>query len=264
MRIGITNATIFIAAKHPASYPASDFFERCREAAESNDGGLEKYLRDLCLDPAIKLADGGPWYFVQLVAVLREMQNDWSKTKRAGIVTTALGAKVCEVLDYTAYSRGLTFLQGNARLGKTFAARAWCEQRPGLARFVEVPPSNDDSAFFRALARGLGLGNFLNYKTTDIRERVESVLLTGNILLVLDEAHRLWPQVNLRYGFPGRINWVMAMANQNVPICCIATPQFIEMQKAAAEKSRWNSAQLNGSAILKPSPVSYPNQICKP
>jgi histone H3/H4 len=38
----------------------------------------------------------------------------------------------------------------------------------------------------------------------------------------------------------------MAMANQKVPICCISTPQFIEWQKAAEEKGRWNSAQLTG------------------
>ena len=36
------------------------------------------------------------------------------------------------------------------------------------------------------------------------------------------------------------------MANQNVPICCISTPQFIQWQKAAEEKGQWNSAQLTG------------------
>jgi histone H3/H4 len=89
------------------------------------------------------------------------------------------------------------------------------------------------------------LGNFLSYKATEIRDRVESVLLTGNLLLVLDEAHRLWPQRNLRYGFPGRIVWVMTMANAGVPIAMISTPQFIQAQKAI-EKNGWNSAQLTG------------------
>ena len=231
------------AKKRPTCYPGADFFRTCRQAADS---GLEKHLRDMCLDPASNATSAGPWYFPTLIATLHEMKAAWCEARRAGVVTTALGGKVHEVLDYTYYSHGLTLMQGNARLGKTFAARAWCSQRPGQARFVEVPPSNDDAAFFRALARGLGLGNFLQYKVTDIRERVESVLLTGNLLLVLDEAHRLWPQRNLRYGFPSRINWVMSMANHNVPICCIATPQFIEMQKSAVEKGRWNSAQLTG------------------
>jgi hypothetical protein len=99
--------------------------------------------------------------------------------------------------------------------------------------------------FFRALARGLGLGNFLQYKANEIRERVESVLRSGDILLVMDEAQRLWPQRNVRYGFPNRIIWVMTMANAGVPIAMVSTPQFIQSQKAI-EKTGWNSAQLVG------------------
>jgi histone H3/H4 len=228
--------------KAPATYPASEFIELCLSKANHS---LENYLREICLDPTLNLKDG-PWYFSGLIAALREYKAQFVKTKSAGVVTTSLGAIVCEVLDYTFFCRGLTLLPGEARLGKTFAAHAWCEQHPGQARFVEVPPSNDEASFFRALARGLGLGNFLKYKVSEIRERVESVLLTGDLVLVLDEAQRLWPQKNLRYGFPSRILWVMAMANQSVPICAIATPQFITLQKAAEEKGRWNSAQLTG------------------
>jgi histone H3/H4 len=227
---------------HPTSYPASKFIEMCLSKA---DRSLKNYLREICLDPGLNFKTGA-WYFPGLIAALREYQDQFVKTKNAGIVTTALGAKVCEVLDYTFFCRGLTLLPGEARMGKTFAARAWCEQHPGQARFVEVPPSNDEGSFFRALARGLGLGNFLQYKAAEIRERVESVLLTGDLMLVLDEAQRLWPQKNLRYGFPSRILWVMAMANHSVPICAITTPQFIALQKAAEEKGQWNSAQLTG------------------
>jgi hypothetical protein len=230
------------ANKNPTSYPADKFFDGCQEAAKEN---LEKYLQQMCLDPERGLEDG-PWYFPRLVETLSDYEAEFVRSKSTGVFVTALGVKVYEVLEFTAYSRGLTLMQGNARLGKTFAAKAWCSQHPGQARFVEVPPSNDEASFFRALARGLGLGNFLQYKVTEIRERVESVLLTGDLLLVLDEAHRLWPQRDLRYGFPSRINFVMALANQNVPICAISTPQFIALQKAANEKGLWNSAQLTG------------------
>jgi hypothetical protein len=110
---------------------------------------------------------------------------------------------------------------------------------------VEVPSSNEQTGFFRALAKGLGIGELSQYKAADIRERVESVLLTGDLVLVLDEAQRLWPQRNLRYGFPARIEWVMTMANAGVPIAMITTPQFLTTQKAV-EKAGWNSAQLIG------------------
>ncbi|MGB7769706.1 MAG: hypothetical protein WBN22_12760 [Verrucomicrobiia bacterium] len=48
------------------------------------------------------------------------------------------------------------------------------------------------------------------------------------------------------YAYPRRINWVMSMANQNVPICIIATPQFIERQIAARQFAGWNDAQFIG------------------
>jgi hypothetical protein len=225
----------------PDGYRAAVLFERCLAFASQN---LEKELSELCLDPETGLSEG-PWYFPSMVETVREYKADFIKRKGAGVVITALGKKVCETLDYTAYGRGLTLLQGDARRGKSFAAKSWCVQHPGLARFIEVPPSNDEVGFFRALARGLGLGSFLNYKAAEIRDRVESVLLAGDLLLVLDEAQRLWPQSNYRQAFPRRIVWVMAMANAGVPIALISTPQFIETQKAV-EKTGWNSAQLTG------------------
>jgi histone H3/H4 len=235
--------------KHPASYPVATFLDLCRQAAELGDDSengfysLEKELCELCLKPGRNLESVGPWYFSDLVNVLREHHQQWVKEKSKVVVTT-LGAKISDTLNYCAKSRCLALMEGNARMGKSFAGRAWCEQHPGQSRFVEVPPGNDDASFFRALARGLGLGNFLSYKVIDIRERVESVLLNGDLLLVLDEAQRLWPQ-RIRYSFPSRIEWVMTMVNEGVPICGISTPQFMLMQKAI-EKNGWNSAQLTG------------------
>jgi hypothetical protein len=235
-------------SKNPNSYPSDKFFERCQIAAEEN---LEKELAQICLDPKYNLKTGSPWYFPRLIETLHEYQGDFVKSKSASVVVTGFGAKVHDALDYTFYSRGLTLIEGNPRLGKSFAARSWCRLHPGQARFVEVPPSNDEASFFRALARGLGIGNFLQYKVTEIRERVQSVLFTGDILLALDEGHRLWPNREVRYGAPSRINWVMSLANETddhpaVPVAIISTPQFIELQKAAKEKGLWNSAQLTG------------------
>ena len=229
------------ANAYPGFYSSQDFITLCIEEAKSK---LENYLRELCVNPATRF-DAGPWYFPGLISTLREYMAEFIKAKTAGGFVTALGQKVCDVLDYTAYCRGLTLVQGEARLGKSHAAWTWYEQHPGNARFAEVPTGNDEATFFRVLARGLGLGNFLNYKVVQIRERVESVLLTGHIILVLDEAQRLWPQTNFREGYPKRIVWVMTMANAGVPICMVSTPQFFVTQKVV-EKNGWNSAQLTG------------------
>ena len=245
------------AEEHPTSYPVNVFRELCRCAAvdglvnpaghaEVNIPNLERELSEMCLSPEWDFSAGRPWYFSRLVETLRDYQASFVANKAAGVVVTEIGKQVCEALDYTSYSRLLTLMQGEARTGKSFSARAWCEQHPGRARFVEVPPGNDEIGFFHALGRGLGLGNFANYSTTQMRERVESVLLTGDIMVVLDEAQRLWPRSRVRHGLdPKRIVWVMKWANDGVPIAMIATPQFIETQKAA-EKCGWNSAQLTG------------------
>jgi hypothetical protein len=238
-----------LAAQHPEAYSAESFLTCC--VACAMQGGqcgdesltLERELARICLDPACDL-DSGPWYFADLINVLREYQQQW-KLEKSKVYVTALGKIVCEEMEFTLKTRSLSLLEGGARLGKSFSAKAWCEQRPGKARFVEVSSGNDEASFFRDLARGLGLGNFLNYKVVQIRARVESVLLTGDILLVLDEAQRLWPQRRMRDGFPGRVVWVMTMVNAGVPICMISTPQFIAAQKAI-EQTGWNSAQLTG------------------
>lgn len=231
------------AEKNPNSYAVADFLSVCSHAA-AND--LEETIRHLCLDPACDPATFQPWYFAGFIAALRNYFEQWISERGEGLVTTAIGEEIIETLEYTAYSRKLTLIEGEARTGKSFAARTWCELHPGQARFIEVPTGNDETSFFRALARGLGIGNFAQYKAIEIRERVESVLLTGDLLLVLDEAWRLWPQTDLRYGFPKRINWVMSMVNQGVPFCLISTPQFLKTLKPMEDKAGWNTPQFQG------------------
>jgi hypothetical protein len=210
---------------------------------------LERELFDLCLNPAFKLDADGPWYFAGIVDTLRDVYKAWAAAKSASTIVTSLGKNIYNVLDYTHHSRRLSLSIGIPRTGKTFSAKAWCEQRPGRARFVEVPPGNDDGGFYRALARGIGLGNFSQYNSCDLRERVESVLLAGDLVLVLDQAQLLWPQRNFREGFPMRIEWVMAMVNAGVPIGLVSTPEFftrLTIAQKNAEKSGWDPAQFLG------------------
>ena len=245
-----------VALKHPSDYPASCFHELCTRAANQGLDGyrhcddktlsLDREMAAMCQSPEWDFATGGPWYFPRLVETLREYQADFVKSKSVGLVVTELGKKVADELDYTLSEKVLTLFQGDARTGKSFSARAWCEQHPGAARFVEVPPGCDERGLFHSIARGLGLGNFTSYSPREILERVEAVLLTGDLMLVLDEAQRLWPQKTTRRSGEGkRIVWVMKWANEKVPIAMIATPQFIQMLDAI-EKGGWNSAQLTG------------------
>ena len=235
------------SGENPTSYPVDAFLNLCCDAAlnsvSPNAGfmSLEKEISRLCVDAEYDLA-GGPWYFSGLADMLREYEREWEHGK-SKVVVTNVGKKVCETLEFTQKAGGLSLLISEASLGQYFAARAWCEQHPGRARCVAVPPSNDEASFFRAIARALGLGNFTNYKNVQIRERVECVLRSGDILLVLNQAQNLWPQKNLREAFPGRLAWLLDMVKQGASACMISGPQFF-MQKRACEKTGWDSPEL--------------------
>jgi hypothetical protein len=150
-------------------------------------------------------------------------------------------------LDYTLESRRMTLIDGLARTGKTFSAKAWCSQRPGRVRFVEVPSTNDEIAFYRAIAKALGVTSRLTAKAQELRLRIEETLQSGQLGLVLDEAHYLWPnQIDSR-SLPSRVNWIMtALVNKGVALCLITTPQFLKNQRALENRTRWTSEQFIG------------------
>ena len=208
---------------------------------------LEKDIARLCLDPAVKLEKFFVWYFPSLVNSLREYMRQWIAKQEASRVVTQLGKQVCETLDYCLESHCMAMIDGLARTGKSFSAKAWCDSHPGVARYVQVPSSSDDIGFFRAIAKSLGVSINLNSKAQQLRDRVEEVLQRGGLILVLDEAHYLWPQSNYREALPARVNWLMtALVNHDVPVALITTPQFIRTQKRIEQRTSWTSEQFIG------------------
>src|ERR1017187_6707324 len=187
-----------LAGSYPTSYPAKIFVKKCLEGAKSLECGLENYLSEICLDPAQRL-DRGPWYFHDLINTLKNYQARWIEDRRRRTVVTALGEKLNEALDYALESRCMVLVEGLARMGKTFGAKAWADQHPGRARYVQVPSGNDEGGFFRAIAKALGLASGLSMKAVQLRDRVEETLQFGDLLLILDEAHYLWPVSNSRF-----------------------------------------------------------------
>jgi hypothetical protein len=208
-------------------------------------------IQRICLDPNCRLgADIGDGE-AALVS-----PDDWSRLARCrekwiselatGFETT-VGRRAVEALDYTQNVKCLTLIDGPARIGKSFSARRWCERSAGLARYVEVPCSNDDMSFYRAIGRALGVSSSLQLKAAEIRARVEETLEAGYLMLVLDEAHYLWPQNWQRYAMPSRVNWVMtACVNRGVPVALITTPLFHSARKQVERLTTWNSTQFIG------------------
>jgi hypothetical protein len=231
------------AQKHPANYPAESFLELYREAALD----LAAQLSQLCLDPKLPVADGWPWYFPELESCLRRYQADWLKARQSSSVVTEIGRRIEDTLDYALESKCMVLIDGLARIGKTFSAKAWCAKHPGAARYVQVPSTNDDIGFYRAIAKAVGVSINLNSKAQELRQRIEDALQSSHLVVVFDEAHYLWPNSAYRDALPGRINWIMtALVNEKVPVALMTTPQFMRAQKKVESRSCWTSEQFIG------------------
>lgn len=195
-------------------------------------------LSRLCLDP-----DFTPAPLLKDVAGHR---RQWIKNLPTH-VQTEIGERVADALDYTGRFGSLTLIDGNARIGKSFEARAWCQRSAGIARYIEVPCSTDEASFFRAICKALGVASGLGWKAVQLRDRIEEVMECRDLVLVLDEAHYCWRFTDSRYGVPNRINWIMtALVNRGIGVALITTPQFAATQKKIERLSGWNSTQFTG------------------
>lgn len=231
------------ASFYPSKYPAAVFVEYCHEAATV---GLEKHLKELCLDPSMPVADGSPWYFPALVSALREFMAAWIAEREPAVVTS-IGEKVSSALDYAMESRRMVIIDGLQRIGKSHAARHWCNLHPGRARYVECPATNDDVSFFRAIAKCLGVSINLNSKAVELRNRIEETLQGGDLMLVMDEGHYAWPQRYYHQTTPARIIWLMtALVNHGVALAFVTTPQFFRSKEAIEKTTCWAADQFIG------------------
>jgi len=227
----------------PDSYPAVRFSELCHKAASAK---LLEKINVLCLDSRA-VNDESPWYFPTLIETLCDYQSAWLEKKRAGQVITSIGRIVGDTLEYALQGSCLVLIDGLARTGKTFAAKNWVELNPGRARYVQVPSTGDDVAFFRAIAEAIGTSSALSLKNAQLRGGIEKALQAAKLLVVFDEAHYLWPQSNRREALPSRIAWILtALVNHGVPVALVTTPQFHVSQKLLTRNTGWASEQFDG------------------
>jgi AAA domain len=207
---------------------------------------LPEWIVAICLNPDYALSDCQPWFFPSLVKSLRDYMTIWIAERQKGGVVTEVGRRLSDTLDMSLRFGCLTMCEGRPRTGKSFAAKQWCDAHPGLARLVQVPSSNDDISFFRAIADGIGCSSALSLKGVQLRERVEDALQKSKLALILDESHYLWPQ-NDRRKLPVRINWLMtALVNKRVPVGLVTTPQFSKDQSIIEKMTGWTSEQFIG------------------
>ena len=233
---------------------------RCRASFLAT---CELFFSDLCLDPRIRFSVPDEKQRGELVSlpeageILRTFRGiipalfEYKKRKEsealAKLADTTISKQVFSTLDFSAKTRGMVLIEGNARIGKTTSAAAWCAANTGRARFVSLVDAPDEGSFYRAIARSLGLPCTYTRKVNEMRDRANDMLKKSGIMLVLDEAHYLFPHHARSVSIPHRINWIMtALCNQNVPVALVTTPQFVRCQRAIERRTGWTSEQFRG------------------
>ena len=215
-----------------------------RTSLKTSEARLAEQLERLCVDPGFGFADIKG--LADPVGALTAYRARCIEKEREQIAFTTIAQRVFELLDFAFNTRSMVLVEGDSRLGKSKATRTWCEMHPGLARYVEIPASNDDRTFYATVAESLGVAKGSSYNGQQINLRVMEVLKNSRLMLVLDEAQFLWPQYNRPHGTPARIQWVKTLFDAGVPMGLVAMPEFSRWQQLLVEKTNWSDAQFRG------------------
>ena len=156
-----------------------------------------------------------------------------------------MGSEMCiRDRDHALAVGKMVVIEGASGSGKTTAAETWCAQHQGEARFVSLSGITHRTGFFKKLASAIGLAAS-NRKASDMQIKVEEFFRKTRLMLVIDEAHYLWPQQERIYSTPELINWVnTALVNQQVPVALICTDQFAKIKARVEKQTGWTSEQL--------------------
>ena len=137
----------------------------------------------------------------------------------------------------------MVVVEGESGTGKTTAAEAWCASHQGQSRFVSLSGITHKTGFFQKLATAIGLAAS-NRKAVDMQIKVEDFFRKTRLMLVIDEAHYLFPQYLDRSLSPELVNWVnTALVNQRVPVALICTDQFAKLKSRTEKRTGWTSEQ---------------------
>jgi hypothetical protein len=176
--------------------------------------------------------------------VLRQFQDRYEAKAKADFVVTSIGREIFATLDHALASAKMVVIEGNSGIGKTTAAHAWCTQHQGEARLISLSGISHKTGFFQKLAGAIGLAGS-NRKPTDMQVKVEEFFRRTGLMLVIDEAHYLWPQHQRSHSSPELVDWVnTALVNQRVPVALICTDQFAKLKARVEKRTGWTSEQL--------------------
>lgn len=201
-----------------------DYGRLVSEIEEEALSDLQSFLAAMCVDRGTDFS--APWYFPGLIGAVIEFMGRHERTTLARIAKTAVAGRVFDALEFAYSSRVMVMIEGNSRFGKTEAVKAWCDSRPGQARIVNVPSSNNLHDLISRAADAFGIQHTYSTPHRDLKAKVEFVIKHSGLFLVADEGSFLLPQSYDRSTSPARLNWVRTMiVDQGQPFAIVATPQ---------------------------------------
>jgi hypothetical protein len=209
---------------------------------------LRGLLTDFCINPKVALQfldepEGRP-DISGIADAVREFQDSYEERVNSEFVFTSIGREIFETLDHALSTGKMVVIEGESGSGKTTAAQAWCAAHQGQARFISLSGINHKTGFFRKLATAIGLSAGKS-KAMDMQVRVEEFFRKTGLMLVIDEAHYLWPQYQRSYTSPELIDWVnTALVNQEVSVALICTDQFAKLKTRVEKETGWTGDQL--------------------
>jgi hypothetical protein len=213
-----------------------------------SERALTGVLIELCINPKIALQfleePGVRSKVPRITDAVREFQESYERRVNSEFIFTSIGRETFETLDHALATGKMVVIEGESGSGKTTAAEAWCAAHQGQARFISLSGINHKTGFFRKLATAIGL-SAAKSKAIDMQVRVEEFFRRTRLMLVIDEAHYLWPQYQRSYTSPELIDWVnTALVNHNVPVALICTDQFAKLKTRVEKETGWTSDQL--------------------
>ena len=255
-----------LARQHPTHYPASAFVRRCDKTARQN---LPRLLWEYCTNPKIRLStkDESPasvgsdeylegdlrfWntetaslaYFHDLTGALLEYKARHEAQARVKFAETAISKSVFGTLDRGLRSRKIVVVQGVEGVGKSFSGQAWNECHLGEAVFVRLEGIVTKTTFFQSLSSACGLASSVSQKSQEMQIRIRHFLERSGLMLIIDEAHRLFQQTERIYSHPELLNWVYTCWDQKIPVALLVTPQFVSRMDEVERQTDWRSGQL--------------------
>jgi hypothetical protein len=198
--------------------------------------------------------------FPDLWLALSRAREEECASANGQIVETEITRTVNEELNFALQSRSFILIEGREGIGKTEAAKVWCAQNPGKAVYVRLESGSEETTLFRSIARAIGTACSAGLKAFEMRVRIQDALQSGQIMVVLDEAHFLWPQSDRSHrSAPKRVDWVRTtLVDFGVPVALISTPQYFSRACEKFLKGGWNANQIQRRLTHT---VTLPDQI---